>query len=384
MRVFIIAGEASGDKLGAVLMASLKSLVPDVEFHGIGGVGMAGEGLSSQFPMSELSLMGIAEILPKYFHLKRRIRETAAAALAWEPDVVVTIDAPDFCLRVAKGIKAAGPQTKQIKIVHYVAPSVWAWRPKRAVKMARFVDHVMALLPFEPPYMQAAGMGASFVGHPVVADPIATNAEVADFRTAHGLEGAKTLLVLPGSRKGEIARLCPVFGEVLQNLCAAQPDLRVIVPVAQGVEDAVQAAVQGWPGSPILLAPDALSDKRAAFKAADSALAASGTVALELAAAGTPMVIAYDFNILTWLILRSVVLIDSVNLVNLVSETRVVPELLGGKCRAQFITPALTELLANPSSQINAMRLTMERLGKGGTPPGLRAAQVVIDVARQT
>ncbi len=383
MRVFIIAGEASGDKLGAALMAGLKTLASDVEFRGIGGVGMAELGLQSQFSMSELSLMGIAEILPKYFHLKRRIRETAAAALAWNPDVVVTIDAPDFCLRVAKAIKAADTSDKPIKIVHYVAPSVWAWRPKRAVKMARFVDHVMALLPFEPAYMQAAGMGASFVGHPVAAELVATNLEAASFRTRHGLEGAKTLLVLPGSRKGEIARLGPVFGEVLQSLCAAQPDLRVIVPVAQGVEDAVHAAVQGWPGQPILLGPNASTDRRAAFKAADAALAASGTVALELAAAGTPMVIAYDFNILTWLILRAVVLIDSVNLVNLVSETRVVPELLGGKCRARFITPAITELLANPGGQIDAMNLTMERLGKGGRPPGLRAAQAVIDVVRQ-
>ncbi len=184
LHVFLIAGEPSGDRLGAALMAGLKALHPGVTFAGIGGSAMAEEGLTSLFPMEELSIMGLVEVLPKYLHLKRRIRETAAAALAAAPAALITIDSPDFCLRVAALVKAAQPQRKTI---HYVAPSVWAWRPGRAQKMARVIDHVLALLPFEPPYMTAAGMTCDFVGHPVVAEPVASPAEAQAFRAAHGI-----------------------------------------------------------------------------------------------------------------------------------------------------------------------------------------------------
>lgn len=377
MKVFVVAGEASGDKLGAALMVGLKQLTPDVEFRGIGGAAMQQAGLSSLFAMAELSLMGIVEILPKYFHLKRRIRETAAAILEWQPDVIVTIDAPDFSLRCAKLVK----QHSKVPIVHYVAPSVWAWRPKRAQKMARVVDHVLALLPFEPPLMVEAGMDASFVGHPVVAEPLARAQDADAFRRQHDAENCKLLLVLPGSRRGEIARLGPIFGAVLARLAAQDADMRVVVPVAQNVEDQVREMVKTWPGAPVLIAPGDADMKRAAFKAADVALAASGTVALELAAAETPMVVAYDFNLLTRLIIRAMLKTDSVNLVNLVSETRIVPEFLGKNCRAKLIAPALADLLAAPDGQVQAMRLTMARLGQGGPAPGLRAAQVVRAVA---
>jgi len=177
MRVFVVAGEPSGDRLGGALMAGLSQLSPGVEFAGVGGTAMQGQGLNSLFDMSELSIMGIVEVAPKYFHLKRRIREVAEAALAFAPDVIVTIDSPDFCLRVARLVKAAS----DIPTVHYVAPSVWAWREGRATKMAKVIDHVLALLPFEPPLMQAAGMGCDFVGHPVVAEPVASGTDIAAF-----------------------------------------------------------------------------------------------------------------------------------------------------------------------------------------------------------
>jgi len=167
MRVFLLAGEMSGDRLGGALMEGLRQLRPDVSFDGIGGPLMQAQGLRSRFPMDELSVMGIAEVLPKYFHLKRRIAETAQAVVETRPDVLITIDSPDFSLRVAKLVKAAS----NIRTVHYVAPSVWAWRPGRAKKMAKVIDHVLALLPFEPPYMEATGMECDFVGHPVVAEP---------------------------------------------------------------------------------------------------------------------------------------------------------------------------------------------------------------------
>jgi lipid-A-disaccharide synthase len=196
VRVFVIAGEASGDRLGAALMQGLRRLRPEVAFEGIGGAQMTAQGLTSRFDMSELSLMGLAEILPRYRALKRRIAQTAKAVLAMRPEVLVTIDSPDFCLRVARMVRAANPA---IRIVHYVAPSVWAWRPGRARRMAGLVDQVLALLPFEPPYLHAHGIACDFVGHPVVAEPVATPDEVAAFRAAHGL-GAQVLCVLPGSR----------------------------------------------------------------------------------------------------------------------------------------------------------------------------------------
>ncbi len=174
MKLFLIAGEPSGDRLGAALMTGLKSLTSDIEFAGVGGPLMQAQGMQSLFPMEELSVMGIAEVLPKYRALKRRIAQSAAAALAFDPAAMITIDSPDFCLRVAKIVKQARPT---LRTIHYVAPSVWAWRPGRAAKMARVIDHVLALLPFEPPFMTAAGMTCDFVGHPVVAEPVALRAD---------------------------------------------------------------------------------------------------------------------------------------------------------------------------------------------------------------
>jgi lipid-A-disaccharide synthase len=365
---FLIAGEPSGDRLGAALMAGLRARHPEVSFQGVGGPLMQAEGLHSLFPMEELSVMGIAEVLPKYLHLKRRIRETAAAALAANPTAMISIDSPDFCLRVAKIVKAARPD---LPTIHYVAPSVWAWRPKRAEKMARVIDHVLALLPFEPPLMQAAGMSCDFVGHPVVAEALATPEE----RSL--LAGERPLiLALPGSRRGEVTRLAPVIGAVLAKVKAAHPKARVVLPTLRGVADLVTDLSKDWPIKPLITQDKTL--KRAAFAMADVAIAASGTVSLELAANGCPMVIAYDMHPLTLWLMRRAALIDTVTLVNLVSDTRAVPEFIGENCRADLIAPALLDLLDGCPAQTEAMALTMQRLGKGGPPPGLRAAESVL------
>ena len=371
MKLYLIAGEPSGDRLGAALMAGLKTLVPQVAFHGIGGPLMQAEGLRSQFPMEELSVMGLLEVVPKYRALKRRIHEAAEAALALNPDALITIDSPDFCLRVARLVKTARPT---LRTVHYVAPSVWAWRPKRAQKMAQVIDHVLALLPFEPPYMQAAGMGCDFVGHPVVAEPVASARERA-LMTGQG----PLILALPGSRRGEVSRLAPVIGATLARIKAVHPQARVALPTVRGVADLVAGLVADWPIAPQIITDPA--QKRAAFAMADVAIAASGTVSLELAANDCPMVIAYDMNALTLWLMRRAALIDTVTLVNLVSETRVVPEFIGPNCRADVIAPALLDLLDNGAAraaQIAAMRLTMQRLGQGGEAPGLRAARSVL------
>ncbi|MFD3189105.1 lipid-A-disaccharide synthase [Sedimentitalea sp. HM32M-2] len=381
MRIFLIAGEPSGDRLGGALMQGLRQLQPQVHFDGVGGPLMQAQGLTSRFAMDELSVMGIAEVLPKYAHLKRRIAETARAVIDSAPDVLITIDSPDFCLRVAKQVKAGS----DVRTVHYVAPTVWAWRPGRAAKMARMIDQVLALFPFEPPLMQAAGMECDFVGHPVVAEPQATGAEIAAFRQAFDLQDRRFALVLPGSRRGEVSRLSPVFGQALARLAQSHPDLRIVVPAASAVADLVRDRMSDWPSSTVVLDPReydpqlAQAHKRAAFRSADVALAASGTVSLELAAAQTPMVVAYTFNWLSWQIISRMALVDTVTLVNLVSDTRVVPECLGPECRADLIAQALNGVLRDPEAQTQAMAVTMQRLGQGGEAPGLRAARAVLD-----
>ncbi|WP_298432623.1 lipid-A-disaccharide synthase [uncultured Jannaschia sp.] len=371
--LFLIAGEPSGDKLGAALMAGLKTLDRDIRFSGVGGPLMAAEGLESLFPMEVLSVMGLAEVLPRLPDLLRRRDHAVAAIATAAPDALITIDSPDFCLRVAARAKAARPD---LPVIHYVAPSVWAWRPARAERMARVVDHVLALLPFEPPYMEAAGMTCDFVGHPVVAERQATADEIAAFRAEHDLGDAPVALVLPGSRRGEVARLAPVFGEALAKL----PDgARVVVPTLPHLEAGLRDAARSLRGTPIVTSDP--TAKRAAFGAARAALAASGTVSLELAASDTPMVIAYDMNWFSRRILSRLLRIDTVTLVNLVSETRAVPEFLGDACRPGPVGDALERLMRLPSErerQREALDLTMERLGRGGDAPGLRAARSVM------
>ncbi|KGJ19717.1 lipid-A-disaccharide synthase [Paracoccus sanguinis] len=377
MRAFLIAGEPSGDALGAALLNGLRQLDPELSIAGVGGPLMAAEGLTSLFPMSELSVMGLVEVLPKYRALKRRIAETAEAALAFRPDVLITIDSPDFCLRVARRVREAAPG---IRTVHYVAPSVWAWRPGRAERMAEVIDHVLAILPFEPPLMHEAGMSCDFVGHPVVSQPRATPEEAAAFRAAHDIApDAPLVLCLPGSRRGEVARLGGRFDEALMRLRDRVPEIRVVLPTVPGVADMVGTMAKRWPSAPVVV-EDAAA-KRAAFAAADLALAASGTVSLELAANAVPMVIGYDMAPLSRMLVGWLLKTDTVTLVNLVSETRAVPEFLGRRCQPGPMAAALVGLLddeAMRGEQLAAMELTMERLGRGGEPPGLRAARSVI------
>ncbi len=386
-QLFLIAGEPSGDQLGGALIAGLRQLAgPGLALDGVGGPAMAAQGFASRFPMEELSVMGLAEVLPRAPALLRRIRETADAVVAARPDALIGIDSPDFCLRVARRVRARLPE---LRVMHYVAPSVWAWRPGRAAKMARVVDHVLALLPFEPPYMEAAGMTCDFVGHPAAARAQAGPDEIAALRAEFGVAPDQRLLVvLPGSRLGEVSRLAPVFVETVARLRAADPDLAVIVPVIAATAGPVAAAMPadaaGWPK---LLDPRGRPDaetearKRAAFGAADAALAASGTVSLELAAAGAPMVIAYRLNWLTARIARRLIRVDSATLVNLVTETRAVPEFLQEDCTPDRIAPAVARLLGDPAAAAEQRAVgaqAMALLGRGGEPPGLRAARSVL------
>ena len=380
MKLFLLAGEASGDRLGAELMRGLRQLKPDVRFRGIAGPEMQSEGLDSLFDMAELSVMGLAEVLPKYFALKRRLDQTVAEVLAWKPDILVTIDSPDFCLRVARTVRAADPS---IRTCHYVAPSVWAWRPGRAKKMAAYIDHVLALLPFEPPYMQAEGMACDFVGHPVAAQAAVTSKQIAQFQADFGLDPARrSLVVLPGSRASEIKRLLPIFCKVV-----AQPyfaEFQLIFPTLPHLEPLLRAEIDALAQDTVLVtgagltAADAAEQRLVAYGAATAALAASGTVSLELAAAGTPMVIAYDMGFISRMVIGAMLKIDTVTLVNLVSETRAVPEFIGKDCKAERIAPALQKILDAPDAQAQAIKTTMTRLGKGDPELPYRAARAVL------
>ena len=388
LTLFLVAGEPSGDKLGAALMAGLRDLADeDIAFHGIGGPLMQAEGLTPIFPMEELSVIGLVAILANYRRLLHRVDDAARAVQALNPDALITIDIPEYSLRVAGKVKAAMPH---MPTVHYVAPTVWAWRAKRARKMAKSIDHVLALFPFEPPYMQAEGMSCDFVGHPIATEAQASDADRAAFRARLGLTPEQPLiLALPGSRRGEIEKLMPIFGEALRPVIAARPDARIVLPAAPAVAGLVAEKLASWPGQVHLVDPRgrtaqaALADKRAAFGAADVALAASGTVSLELAAAETPMVVAYDTNWLSRTVITSMLKVDTVTLVNLVSDTRTVPEFIGDACRPDRIAPALLSLIGDGDArlaQLDAMAATMLQLGRGGAAPGRRAARSVLNV----
>ena len=380
MKLFLLAGEASGDRLGAELMRGLRQLKPNVRFRGIAGPEMQSEGLDSLFDMAELSVMGLAEVLPKYFALKRRLDQTVAEVLAWKPDILITIDSPDFSLRVARAVRAADPS---IRTCHYVAPSVWAWRPGRAKKMAAYIDHVLALLPFEPPYMQAEGMACDFVGHPVAEQAAVTSKQIAQFQADFGLDPARrSLVVLPGSRASEIKRLLPIFCKVV-----AQPyfaEFQLIFPTLPHLEPLLRAEIDALAQDTVLVtgagltAADAAEQRLVAYGAATAALAASGTVSLELAAAGTPMVIAYDMGFISRMVIGAMLKIDTVTLVNLVSETRAVPEFIGKDCKAERIAPALQQILDAPDAQAQAIKTTMTRLGRGDPELPYRAARAVL------
>jgi lipid-A-disaccharide synthase len=386
LRLFLVAGEPSGDRLGAALMAGLRALTQGpVEFHGIGGPLMQAQGLQTLFDMDELSVMGLTEILANYRRLSARVSDTAAAVLALAPDALITIDIPEFSLRVARQVKARAPG---LRTIHYVAPTVWAWRAGRAKKMAQSIDQVLALLPFEPAHMQAAGMRCDFVGHPVVTEPQATQAEIAAFRAEHVPDGGPLILALPGSRRAEIERLMPIFGVALDQLLLRHPRARIVLPAAPAVAARVAERLADWPKGSVLLdprgmAPDAFAArKRAAFGAADVALAASGTVSLELAATDTPMVIAYKMSWLSQRLVSALLRVDTVTLVNLVTDSRTIPEFLGDHCQPGPIADALARLIDDDRArldQLDAMGLAMRRLGRGGEAPWLRAARAVLD-----
>ncbi len=373
--IFLVAGEPSGDYLGGRLMAALKE-AGAVRFAGVGGEHMRAEGLDSLFPMSELSVMGYLEVVPRIPRLLARIRETAVAARVRAPDAVVTIDSPDFTLRVARRLAGCG-----FPLVHYVAPQVWAHRPGRTARMARFLDHVLALLPFEPPYFEAAGLPCSFVGHAAV-EAGADRGDGPGFRARHGIAPDVPLVcALPGSRHGETSRLLPVFAAALERLARRFPGLEAVVPTVAPVAGEVSAAARAWPVKTRVVSGAA--EKYDAFAASTVALAASGTVVVELAIAGVPAVVAYKANPLTAWAARRMIRVPYVSLVNLILDRPVMPELLQQRCRPGTLAEAVGTLLADAdarAAQVAESRRAAEMIGLGGPPPSRRAAETVLAI----
>jgi lipid-A-disaccharide synthase len=375
LSIFMIAGEPSGDLLGARLMAALRELTGGaIEITGIGGEAMRGQGLESLFPMEELSIMGIAEILPHLPSLLRRIRETADAIDKAAPDALITIDSPDFTRRVARRIS-----DRAIPRIHYVAPTVWAWRPWRAKGFARDFTHLLALLPFEPPWFERAGLPCSFVGHPVL-ESGADKGDGPAFRLRHDIAAEDTLIcVLPGSRRGEVGRLARDFGGALEILAERHPSMRVVVPTIEAIAPVIREITAGWKGSPVILL--GARERYDAMAAANAALAASGTVSLELALARLPTVIAYRMAPLTHFLVRRLVSVDYASLVNIIEGREVVPELLQDDCRPDGLADALERVLGPEGrAQVEAVQPALAQLGLGGEPPGRRAAQAVLDI----
>lgn len=378
---YLIAGEASGDILGSRLMQALHAkLEGKVRFAGVGGPRMQAVGMDLLFDQSELAHMGLFELLRHLPQLLRRIRQTRADIVARRPDAVITIDSPDFCFRVVKPLKGAG-----IPLIHYVAPTVWAWRPKRAEKISRFLDHLLALLPFEPPYFTAHGLGCSFVGHPLI-ESGAGQGDAVRFRTSRKISDAAILLaVLPGSRQNEISRLLPVFGDTVKQLHARFPDLQIVLPLVPSLAEKVRAAVAHWPVPVHFTEND--DDKYDAFAACRAALACSGTVSVELALAGLPTVIAYKIGALTAALYRRLIKTRYVTLLNIMRGRAVMPEYLQENCTAEKLAQATGDLLADDGAralQTAELHEIAAWLGRGAFVPSEKAADTVLAVAAQT
>lgn len=346
-KIYIIAGEASGDRLGAQAMAELKDSYPEAEFFGIGGAQMTERGLQSLFPMEELSVMGVFEILPNLMHLLKRIKQTIENVEEVAPDLLLTIDSPDFCFRVAKAVHKRGKTNA--KFVHYVAPTLWAWRAGRAKKIAKFLDGILCLLPFEPPYFEEAGLQAQFVGHPVMQSGI-LEADGAVFREEVGIASKdKTIGVFLGSRRAEIKRLGPIIRKAVFQLANEREQPHIIAPTLPHLEKMVFDTLKDYPG-PLHISTEP-EMKWHAFKACDAAIAVSGTVGLELAIADVPHLIAFNMSPFTWQIVKRVVKVKYAHLANILLNKDVVPEYIQPNCRADLIAAQADQLLHDAAAR---------------------------------
>lgn len=374
--IFLVAAEPSGDNLGAKLIAALREREPSARFAGIGGERMAAEGFQTLFPIGDLSVMGIVEVVPKLPTILDRLKRTSQAIRDLTPDVVVLIDSPSFGLRVADRVRDTG-----VPIVQYVAPQLWAWRPGRAKKLAKRVDRMLALFPFEPEFFAKLGIEATHVGHPALE---AGRGDGQAFRATHGVAPETRLVaVLPGSRRGLFARMAPIFGAALRLLAKGRTNLEFVVPYVANTDEASAAFAAGLPGRAIRVV--SVEDKRAGLAACDVALSISGTSVLELAIARLPMAVGHRVNALSAFLVRRLIRVGHATLPNLIAGREIVAERLQDACTPEALAADLARLLDDPVAAA-AMRAGFDevcaKLGEAeiarGHLPSDRAAEAVL------
>jgi lipid-A-disaccharide synthase len=380
LTIMLVAGEPSGDQLGAQLMAGLKSLSGDrVRIVGVGGNAMEEQGLKSLFPLDATSVMGLREVVPRIPKILGRVREASDFALKERPDLVVLIDSPDFTHRIARRLKRIAPT---IRTVNYAPPQVWASRAYRARAMAGYFDAVLTLLPFEARFFEKNGLKAIFVGYPVLERARLIKGGD-DFRRRFGIsDQAPLLAVLPGSRRNEIRFILPPFRKTVERLAGDMPDLVCVMPTVGHVAPLVRQAALDWPTPMHVVESEA--EKFAAFDAADAALAASGTVTSELALAKTPMVVGYRLGAITYALARRFLLVPYIVLINLILDREAVPEFLQEKCEPETLARALRPLLADTperAQQVRDLEEAVREFSAGGEAPSLRAARALLTLA---
>ncbi|MCB2107580.1 MAG: lipid-A-disaccharide synthase [Rhodobacteraceae bacterium] len=375
--IYLVACEPSGDVLGGSLMHAIaKETGGRVRFAGVGGPAMTKAGLDTLFDPSELALLGIFEVLPKALLVLRRVRETVADIECVKPSILVTIDSWGFTGRIHQRLARAQHDVPRVR---YVAPQVWAWRPGRARQLAKWIHRVLTLFPFEPKYFEVAGLPATWVGHPVI-ESGAGKGDGAKFRTAHAInDGMPVVCVLPGSRKGEVSRLLPIFRETLKIAAAKLSKFQIVIPTVPAMEALVKSEVSRWPWPAIIVVtPEARDD---AFAASRAALAASGTVTLELALAKVPHVIAYRVNALSALAFRMLAKTKSVNLINILLGRPVIAERLQGDCRPEILAEDLVSLVNDDQARaamLKAFKEAISTLSPADGPPSRAAARAVL------
>ncbi|MBQ7633534.1 MAG: lipid-A-disaccharide synthase [Alphaproteobacteria bacterium] len=377
MKYYLIAGEPSGDALGARLMEAIRRQDKEAVFAGVGGDSMQNQGLTSLFNISELAVMGLAEVIPSIPRILKRIDQTIAEIVRQKPDVVITIDSWSFCARIHKRLHKLKSGILQ---VHYVAPQVWAWKKKRARTMYKYIDLLLTLFPHEPKYFTPYNLDTVFVGHPVIENAISPNEKFADFKKNHNIpESNRVLLVLPGSRHNEVERLLPDFLQVVEKLHAKYLDFSFVLPTVSTVAERVKKMVQESE-LPILVV-EGEKERRAAFQNADVAIAASGTVALELAILNVPHIIAYKVPKLTEWVAKRVLHIQFVNLTNILLGYEVVPELLQTDCNPENILQYVEQFLSQNAlykRQIENFEKLRRLLGMGEQTPSDNAAEEIM------
>lgn len=377
--IMLVAGEASGDDRGAGLAHALRRrLDGNLKLIGVGGPRMAEAGVPSLFDMAEISVFGLLEGLLAIPRVRRRAQEVAMAAAREGADLVVLIDSWGFSWLAARALRRLAPR---VRLVKYVAPQVWATRPGRAKALAGLVDHLMVINSFEPPYFEAWGLPTTFVGNPALHMDFSA-CDPAGFRSRHGIGAeAPVLLVLPGSRPGEVDRLLPPFEDAIRRLKVCHPSLQVVLPVAESVADRVKAVVAGWPFRVHVVEGE--EEKREALRAGDLALACSGTVTLEVAQAGVPMVVAYRLGSVTHFVARFLIRTPWVVLFNIAARDFVAPELIQDDCTGPRLAAELDRRLRDPAfrrAQVAAQDAALDQMGRGGPDPSEAAALVVLEV----